>query len=558
MARESHSLGYATPLRKSTLGAALQLLAWVMFCPTAWRKYTSVLGLRSGFSIAELTREQWRDPAIRRLVYCASVSWPLVGLCALLFEILTVFDGWNLSDWPLLLGALVGVAFSISGCVGAGLGVVWAAAFSMIVEVAAGGRRWASPLGVGAFAGVVASITYPLLDRSRGGNAFRQAVGLLVAIAASNAVLWASSVPLLVAPTLAVILPELVFSTPVRVVATPWLATLALLEAVITFGAVRVINARAFNGTAALTTGAAVGLLIVRGGIAISGAAAAASTIGVACGVSLAIGLATSPSASASRPRLASRLLGRVVVGVLCFVIFLALARALTIVDRRLLSTGVVAALSSLACAMWLPSQHASRPRIIGLTWVVAIVGVMLTYEIAPLFHFAVSEDSVTPYGVPFAMATGIMYGLSGSDNHQRGQFLGNRVGRLTIIALAAYLVSQVLVSIAAAGSVVFWPTFGSLLPTFAFAKEEGLQYVLIASAPFVLLKHYGAPKLTSIALALAIAVVPLALLQRSSPTFHLYVGWAAAGTLLGLMQPLWRSLLLYPSIRSSTRGRQS
>lgn len=117
----------APELHRNLLLGSLQILFWLNLHPSAWRNQLSYMDpdLRSDFSLAELNREQWRNPALRRL---------LVMGCLVL---------------PLLAGLLVGVSLLILGqsgmdaLVGAGLG----AACGIVVSVV-GGVTVNVPLGI--------------------------------------------------------------------------------------------------------------------------------------------------------------------------------------------------------------------------------------------------------------------------------------------------------------------------------------------------------------------------------------------------------------------------
>ena len=70
-------------LHPNLILGALQLLFWLFLHPSAWRNYVTRIDpdLRPDFCLADLSRAQWRNPALRRLLVTAYVLYPLlVGL----------------------------------------------------------------------------------------------------------------------------------------------------------------------------------------------------------------------------------------------------------------------------------------------------------------------------------------------------------------------------------------------------------------------------------------------------------------------------------------------
>nr|HID14231.1 hypothetical protein [Anaerolineae bacterium] len=73
----------APTLHPNLILGALQLLFWLFFHPSAWHHYVTRIDpdLRPDFCLADLSRAQWRNPALRRLLVTAYVLYPLlVGL----------------------------------------------------------------------------------------------------------------------------------------------------------------------------------------------------------------------------------------------------------------------------------------------------------------------------------------------------------------------------------------------------------------------------------------------------------------------------------------------
>jgi hypothetical protein len=67
-------------VRRNVVVRGLQLVAWLLLHPSAWRTYVAAIepSCSPDFSIAGLSRGQWRNPALRRLLLEVYVGWPPV------------------------------------------------------------------------------------------------------------------------------------------------------------------------------------------------------------------------------------------------------------------------------------------------------------------------------------------------------------------------------------------------------------------------------------------------------------------------------------------------
>ena len=72
-------------LHPNLILGGLQLLFWLFFHPSAWRNHIARIDpdLRPDFCLAELSRLQWHNPALRRLLIVGYAVLPLLaGLLA--------------------------------------------------------------------------------------------------------------------------------------------------------------------------------------------------------------------------------------------------------------------------------------------------------------------------------------------------------------------------------------------------------------------------------------------------------------------------------------------
>ena len=135
----------APELRPALFLGSLRLLFWLFFHPSAWRNYVTRVdtALRPDFSLAELGRRQWGNPAFWRLLVMAYLAWPLlVGLLiGLILRLLA------LPNESIALGVIVGVAVGIIAGVGASV------AGSLVAGVAVG-------IAVGLVVGLLGSVVF--------------------------------------------------------------------------------------------------------------------------------------------------------------------------------------------------------------------------------------------------------------------------------------------------------------------------------------------------------------------------------------------------------------
>lgn len=128
----------APELHPNLLLGSLQLLCWLLFHPSAWRNHVTCIDptLRSGFTLTELSRAQWRNPALRRLLIMGYVLWPLlVGLLVSL--VLWVL---SLPGEKIVYGMAIGVGSSVAIGVVGGVGVSTAGSLATgVVGGVAGG-----------------------------------------------------------------------------------------------------------------------------------------------------------------------------------------------------------------------------------------------------------------------------------------------------------------------------------------------------------------------------------------------------------------------------------
>src|SRR5262249_19084500 len=110
----------APRLHPGGLVAALQLFAWVIFRPTAWRRHGARIDptLRADFYLAELTPARWRNPQLLRLLFIGHLVWPLVsgvilGAIYLLVRRVTFEEAARRLFEGVVLGVVGGVALGL-------------------------------------------------------------------------------------------------------------------------------------------------------------------------------------------------------------------------------------------------------------------------------------------------------------------------------------------------------------------------------------------------------------------------------------------------------------
>ncbi|MFB2771493.1 hypothetical protein ACE1AT_19720 [Pelatocladus sp. BLCC-F211] len=162
---------------------SLQLLFWLLFRPSAWRNHVARIdsNLRPDFCLAELNRNHWRHPILRRLLIQAYIILPI--LPGLLVGCVLLLRG-EASD-KVALGVESGVAFGVAFGVASGVafgvasGVVYAVIHGMEIDVASG-------VEFGVEIGVAGSIAKRERSYSLGRQIGGVVVGILVGIVASR------------------------------------------------------------------------------------------------------------------------------------------------------------------------------------------------------------------------------------------------------------------------------------------------------------------------------------------------------------------------------------
>ncbi len=128
----------APALHPNLILGGLQLLFWFFFHPSAWRNYVTRIdpSLRPDFCLAELSRAQWRNPTLRRLLVAGYILYPLlVGL--LISPVLWVFRA-DRSVASLAYSVAQGVTRAVAGglLAGAALGIPFGMAASVTFGLA--------------------------------------------------------------------------------------------------------------------------------------------------------------------------------------------------------------------------------------------------------------------------------------------------------------------------------------------------------------------------------------------------------------------------------------
>lgn len=106
---------HAPPPRSGLLKGSLQLFAWLLFHPAAWRSHVQCIhpDLPPGFSIADLHPAQWRDPHIRRLFRNTLFIW--MGGTAVTVALLSWLGhaSTNAIEFGVTLGVFLGLMLGV-------------------------------------------------------------------------------------------------------------------------------------------------------------------------------------------------------------------------------------------------------------------------------------------------------------------------------------------------------------------------------------------------------------------------------------------------------------
>jgi hypothetical protein len=175
-------------LHPNLILGSLQILFWVFLHPSAWRSHVARLdsGLRPDFSLAELSREQWRNPVLRRLLQ-GYLVWPFVS--AVVIGLLSLTTGapplllllWMGVSVIYGLATSVTVAISVSAAVGIALCIVVGLAAGMAAVIAANNVAFIIVLFVLA-TGVAGSVAGNLAVRQSAYTLSQQMGGVVVGL----------------------------------------------------------------------------------------------------------------------------------------------------------------------------------------------------------------------------------------------------------------------------------------------------------------------------------------------------------------------------------------
>jgi energy-coupling factor transporter ATP-binding protein EcfA2 len=165
-----------TSLHANPFLASFQLLAWLLFHPSAWRAYVSSIDpdLPPDFALAKIATQSWQHPQLRRLGYIALVQslqvGVLIGIVLSLLGIAGYIAGYTLLKNPLpdvVFGVTVGISLClIGGLVGS---FTISLPFGWIAGVL-GGLSVGILLGIGITGGDVWGIVGGFLALSAGGS----------------------------------------------------------------------------------------------------------------------------------------------------------------------------------------------------------------------------------------------------------------------------------------------------------------------------------------------------------------------------------------------------
>lgn len=118
----------APALHPNLVVGSLQLLFWLFFHPSAWRNHVARIApsLAPDFKLIDLTREQWRNPNLRRLLLTYLVLPALFDLLVICLHVvlrLHIVLGWGLT----VRNFIVCVPYGVAGGIAAGMTVSAAA-----------------------------------------------------------------------------------------------------------------------------------------------------------------------------------------------------------------------------------------------------------------------------------------------------------------------------------------------------------------------------------------------------------------------------------------------
>ena len=172
----------APTLHPNLVLGSLQLLGWLFFHPTAWRNHVARIDptLRPDFALIELSRIQWRNPALRRLVLQSCVAWTV--LLGLLVAALTWATGYAAEDIAYHVMLASAGCFTLGIIVGPGLvagGLVGGALAYFVGSLWPGELMWSvGAVGMGTMGGLLIN----LVGRGQAYSLTRQIGGVLISV----------------------------------------------------------------------------------------------------------------------------------------------------------------------------------------------------------------------------------------------------------------------------------------------------------------------------------------------------------------------------------------
>ncbi|MBN1891022.1 MAG: ATP-binding protein [Thermoflexales bacterium] len=202
-----NSYTHSPALHPNLVLGSLQLLFWLLIHPSAWRNHVARLApdLRPDFCLAELSWDQWRDPAVRRLLLQGYLAWPLLsGLVVLAGAGLWALSGGGSNiayvlTFILALGLASSLTFGVASGVAPGItfgiasGVVVGVTFGVLVGQAFSVAR---AVAIGATLGMAGGVAGSLarrgpaysLARRMGGMVVGSLISLVLLVMASSVV----------------------------------------------------------------------------------------------------------------------------------------------------------------------------------------------------------------------------------------------------------------------------------------------------------------------------------------------------------------------------------
>lgn len=126
--------------------ASLVIIGWLMFKPSAWRRYVASIDseLSPDFALADLPKHHWRQPALRKLLFLGHGLWSLwvTGIVVLCLWLLSVP-----SDALILVGCYTLLFSLVGGVLGS---LIVSVAFGLLAG-AIGGILLTLPMGLAEF-----------------------------------------------------------------------------------------------------------------------------------------------------------------------------------------------------------------------------------------------------------------------------------------------------------------------------------------------------------------------------------------------------------------------